>query len=131
MRDLTEDEQIELDSLEELVQDIEARKQDLIEYRSHLARHKSEEDYGESVIENLLDDEAIITSDYKMKLLSCFFRENQKKWFGKRGTSILGFMILTNSKDEVNREKGIKDIVSIYIEIVFILKASFSVRFII
>ena len=61
---MTEEEQIELDSLEELVQDIEARKQDLIEYRSHLARHKSEEDYGESVIENLLDDEAIINSDY-------------------------------------------------------------------
>jgi hypothetical protein len=36
---------------------------------------------------------AIITADYKMKLLSVFFRENQKKWFGKSGTTILGFMI--------------------------------------
>jgi hypothetical protein len=45
-----------------------------------------------------------------MKILSCFFRENQKKWFGKRGTSLLGFMITTNSADEESKAKGLKDV---------------------
>ena len=92
--------------------DIGLRKQDLIEYRSHLARHKSEDDYAKQVMENLKDDEAIVTSDYKMKLLCCFFRENMKKWFGKRGTSVLGFMICTNSEDIAKKQKGEKELVS-------------------
>ena len=112
MRELTGDERLKLDILEELMHDIEVRKQDFVEYRSHLARHKSEDEYNKSVMENLQDDEAIVTSDYKMKLLSCFFRENQKKFFGKRGTSLLGFMICYNSKIEENKQKGIKDVVS-------------------
>ena len=103
---------MQLDLLEEQVHDIELRKQDLIEYRSHLARHKSEDDYAKKVMEDLEDDEAIVTSDYKMKLLSCFYRENQKKWFGKRGTSVLGFMICTNAKDEDKKQRGEKELVS-------------------
>jgi hypothetical protein len=58
----------------------------------------------------LKDNEAIVTSDYKMKILSCFFQENQKKWFGKRGTSLLGFMITTNSTDKESKAKGLKDV---------------------
>jgi hypothetical protein len=73
LKKLSRDEQLQLDLLEEQVHDIELRKQDLIEYRSHLARHKSEDDYAKQVMENLKDDEAIVTSDYKMKLLSCFY----------------------------------------------------------
>ena len=103
---------MQLDLLEEQVHDIEVRKQDLIEYRSHLARHKSEDDYAKQVMENLEDNEAIVNSDYKMKLLSCFYRENQKKWFGKRGTSVLGFMICTNAKIEDKKQKGEKELVS-------------------
>jgi hypothetical protein len=45
-----------------------------------------------------------------MKILSCFFRENQKKWFGKRGTSMLGFMITTNPKDPDEKAKGMRDV---------------------
>ena len=114
LRTLNEAERMELDLLEEQLHDIELRKQDFVQYRSHLARHQSENDYAKLELENLEDDEAIVTCDYKMKLLACFFRENQKKWFGKRGTTVLGFMICTNSKIEANREKGIKDLVSFY-----------------
>jgi hypothetical protein len=45
-----------------------------------------------------------------MKILSYFFRENQKKWFGKRGTSLLGFMIASNASDEESRAKGINEV---------------------
>jgi hypothetical protein len=60
---------------------------------------------------NLKDDKAIVTSDYKMKILSCFQRENQKKWFGKRGTTLLGFMVETNPTNptDADKEKGLKD----------------------
>lgn len=76
--------------------DITAAKEDLLEYRSHLARHKSKGDFDAKELEELQND-TVVTSDYKMKILSCFFCENQGKWFGKRGTSCLGFMIVTNS----------------------------------
>jgi hypothetical protein len=58
----------------------------------------------------LKDDEAIVTCDFKMKIISCFFRENQKKRFGKRGTTRLGFMITTNATDEESKAKGLKEV---------------------
>ena len=100
---LSIDKKMTLDTLDERVHDIEVRKQDSIEYRSHLARHKSEDNYAREIIENLADDAILVTCDYKMKLLSCFFRENQKKVFGNSGITMLGFMICTNSNIEPNR----------------------------
>jgi hypothetical protein len=58
----------------------------------------------------LPDDTAKVISDWKMKILACYFRENQAKFFGKRGISLLGFMIISNSRDESNFEKGMKDV---------------------
>jgi hypothetical protein len=110
LRDLSTEELLALQNLEELSYEIQCRKADLIEYRSHLARHLSEDKHAKKELHDLADDEAIVTSDYKMKILACFFRENQKKWFGKRGTSMLGFMITTNSLDEDDKAKGIKQV---------------------
>ena len=45
-----------------------------------------------------------------MKILACFFRENQKKWFGKSGITTLSFMIVTNPKDEESKAKKMKDV---------------------
>jgi hypothetical protein len=100
----------QMQKLEEDIHEMHVCRDNLIEYRSHLARHKSEDQFASNQYANLQDDEAIITSDYKMKVLACFFRENQKKWFGKRGTSVLGFMIATNPVDQEDKEKGIKDL---------------------
>jgi hypothetical protein len=110
MRDLSEQDLVALQEMEELMYKIECRKEDLVEYRSHMARHLSEDISAADKLENLKDNEAIVTSDYKMKILSCFFRENQKKWFGKRDTSLLGFMITTNLTDEESKAKGLKDV---------------------
>jgi hypothetical protein len=110
MRELSETELLNYQEMEELLHEMDCRKEDLIEYRGHMARHLSEDTWAAEKLEKLEDDEAIVTSDYKMKLLSCFFRENQKKWFGKRGTSLLGFMIATNPIDEESKVKGIKDV---------------------
>jgi hypothetical protein len=99
-----------MQQIEEDIHELHVCRDNLVEYRSHLARHKSEDEFASQQYVNLQDDEAIITSDYKMKVLACFFRENQKKWFGKRGTSVLGFMIATNPVDQEDKEKGIKDL---------------------
>ena len=100
----------ELEQHEEYLHAIDECTTNLREYRSHLSRHVSEEKYATEKLENLADDEAVITCDYKMKILSCFFREAQSKWFGKRGVSCLGFMIATNAEDEADRAKGVKDV---------------------
>ena len=85
--------------LDECNHEIDLAYADLLEYRSHLARHKAEHDFELSEVENLADDAAIVTSDYKMKILAAFFWMNQKKWYGQCGTSCLGFMIMTNDPD--------------------------------
>jgi hypothetical protein len=100
----------ELERHEEYLHEIDVCTANLREYRSHLSRHVSEEKYATEKLENLADDEAVVTCDYKMKILSCFFREAQSKWFGKRGVSCLGFMIATNAEDEADRAKGVKDV---------------------
>ena len=47
-------------------------------------------------LQGLKDDECIVVVDYKMKILAAFYRENQALFFGKRGTSLLGWMIIVN-----------------------------------
>jgi hypothetical protein len=96
--------------VEELLHQIDVSKQYLDEYRSHLARLKTEAEFDAEEMEALPDDTAKVVSDWKMKILACYFRENQARFFGKRGTSLLGFMILSNSKVEEERLKGIKDV---------------------
>jgi hypothetical protein len=110
MRHLSEQELLALQTLEELQHDVDCRKADLIEHRSHMTRHLSEDSWAALQLENLKDDEAIVTCDFKMKILSCFFRENQNKWFGKQGTTLLGFMITTNATDEESKAKGLKEV---------------------
>ena len=73
---------------------------DLDEYRSHLARLWSEA--GEDVpdLNHLWEvNGCMVRCDYKMRILACYFRENQLKWYAKRGITCLGFMIISKAKD--------------------------------
>jgi len=54
----------------------------------------------------LKKNEAIVISDYKMKIHATFFPENQKIFFAKQGTLCLGFMILIN----VDSKEGTVDV---------------------
>jgi hypothetical protein len=101
---------MQLQKLEEELHRVDSCVDDLREFRGHIGRHLSECEFASQRLENLGCDEAEVTSDFKMKILACFFRENQKKWFGKRGTSMLGFMIATNSTDPEAKAQGIKDV---------------------
>jgi hypothetical protein len=94
--------------VEELLNQIDVPKQYLDEYRSHVARLKIEPESDGEEMEPLPDDTAKVVSDWKMKILPCHFCENQARFFGKRGTSLLGFMIISNTEVE-ERLKDIKD----------------------
>jgi hypothetical protein len=96
--------------VEETLHQIDICGQYLNEYRSHLAPLKTESEYDAAKLESLPDDTAKVISDWKMKILACYFRENQGKFFGKRGISLLGFMIVTNLKEEEERQKGTKNV---------------------
>ena len=96
--------------VEELLFQIDTAEKYLTEYRSHLARLKTESENDTEELETLPDDTAKVITDWKMKILACYFRENQGRFFGKRGTSLIGFMIITNSMDEDDRLKGMKDV---------------------
>ena len=61
-----------LQQLKEYDYDIKMTKRDLVEYGSHLARHKAKGGFDLSKTASLDDDTAIVVSDWKMKILSCF-----------------------------------------------------------
>jgi hypothetical protein len=50
----------------------------LVEYWSHLVRHASEDEAAAKQMEELRDDQVVITLDYKMKVLSCSFGRTRK-----------------------------------------------------
>jgi hypothetical protein len=89
---------------------VDQRIEDLREFRSHMSRHVSEERYAANELRTLSDNVASVICDYKMKILACYFRESQSKWFGKSGTSAIGFMIITNPTDEEGKASGKKDV---------------------
>lgn len=85
----------------ELGNEILRCRKNLIDLRSHIARIKVEYNYYRRSLHKLGSKEgtksAIVVSDYKMKINPLYYRENQKKFFGKRGTSCLGFLVLSNA----------------------------------
>ena len=98
------------EGLDQLWQDIIDTQSDLDEYRSHVARQVYEDRYDEKEIRNLSDGTVRITSNWKHKILECYYRENMLKCFGKNGTSMLGFILMWNSTDPVENTKGIKEV---------------------
>jgi hypothetical protein len=96
--------------IDQMTYHIDVSESYLDEYRSHLTRLKTESEKDIQDMEELPDGTAKVISDWKMKILSCYFRENQGKFFGKRGTSLIGFMVIVNSTDPADRQKGIKDV---------------------
>lgn len=84
----------------ELEVEINLCRTNLIHWRSHMARKKVEAEFSRRQMCSLKKNQAIVISDFKMKLLPIYFRENQRKFFGKRGTACLGFMVLTNVEEK-------------------------------
>ncbi len=68
----------------------------LIHFRSHIVRKKTEADFDREEMQNLGPREAIVIVDYKMKILDQGHCETMSEWFGKRGTTCFGEMTITN-----------------------------------
>ena len=76
----------------------------LIDYRAHLVHKFSEGEFDSEYYEDIDDDEAVVSSDWKMKILSAKHKESQAEWFSKRGTSLLGFEVhLKSTKDRTRK----------------------------
>jgi hypothetical protein len=78
----------------EIGNELVTRRQNLIGLRSHKVRKKVESDFDRKQTQTLGPDECIIISDFKMKILAMYFRENMRLFYGKRGISCLGFMVI-------------------------------------
>ena len=94
-----------IETLDETTGDIEDYEKNFIAYRAHLALKRHEADFDEQELQNLGDDEILVVSDWKMKILAVYFRENQQLWFGKRGSSMLGFMVIGTAADGTRQVK--------------------------
>jgi len=88
---------LQQDNIDELSGDLADCKTNLLHYRSHLILKAVESKADDNMLLSMKDDEITITCDWKMKILPMFFRENMQAFFGKRGTSCIGFMLVSNS----------------------------------
>lgn len=65
------------------------------EYLAHIVRTKQQGSYYRYVLANLCPGEIVVIIDYKMKVeLGLRTRENQREWYGKRGISLHGFLVI-------------------------------------
>ena len=65
------------------------------QYVAHLLRTKQQGEYYKYTLDNLQPGEAVVIVDYKMKLeLGVRTREIQRDWYGKRGISLHGFLVI-------------------------------------
>lgn len=73
-------------------------QKNLIRYAAHKIREKHQKSYLEQRYEDLAlcEDNAIISIDHKQKVLPSKNREGQSDYFGKKGMSVLGAMLITN-----------------------------------
>ena len=64
-------------------------------YLAHIVCTKHQGSYYRYVLANLCPGEIVVIIDYKMKLeLGLRTRENQREWYGKRGISLHGFLVI-------------------------------------
>jgi hypothetical protein len=84
----------------ELEAEIQHCRSNLMDWRSHIVRKKVESGFSRDRYRSLKKNQAIVIADFKMKILPMYFRENQRLFFGKRGTACLGFMVISNTKEK-------------------------------
>lgn len=85
------------DDMNILYEDLGEYIRKLLKYREHVAQKEDEALFDSEFFANLKEDEVVVVMDYKMKILSSFFRETQLQWFAKRGFSCLGVLLFFGS----------------------------------
>lgn len=83
------------------------------QYVGHLLRTKPQGNYHKFALEDLLPGEAVVIVDYKMKLeLGARTREAQRDWYGKRGISLHGFLVIA----QISEDKKITEVIDLWSE---------------
>lgn len=83
------------------------------QYVGHLLRMKHQADYHKFVLDNLQPGEAVVIVDYKMKLeLGVRSREAQRDWYGKRGISLHGLLVIA----QVSEDKKVTEVIDLWSE---------------
>ena len=78
------------------------------QYAAHLLCTKHQGDYYQYILKNLQPGEAVVIVDDKMKLeLDLRTREVQRDWYGKRGISLHGFLVITQVSETERRTEVI------------------------
>lgn len=87
-----------LDDVETWREEIDEVQNNLRDFRAHICQKEDEAIYERHTLRSMKNYEVMVISDYKMKILPAQFREPQKNYFGKRGFSCLGFMVIYPSR---------------------------------
>jgi uncharacterized C2H2 Zn-finger protein len=69
-------------------------KRNVLTYYKHILRTTCDANTPQWLIDHLLEDEALLIEDFKMKLLPLFFREATQDFYSKRGIPWLGLMFI-------------------------------------
>lgn len=75
-----------------------------LDYRRHIAQTEDEAIYDARFYAELPDDESVLIIDYKMKILASLFRESTRAWYGKKGFSCFGSLIILPSAEKEFRQ---------------------------
>ena len=80
---------------------------------SHLLRTKHQADYHKFVLDSLQPGDAVVIIDYKMKLeLGVRLRECQRDWYGKRGISLHGLLVIA----QVDATRKVSEVLDLWSE---------------
>ena len=83
------------------------------QYVGHLLHTKHQGDYHKYILDNLQPRQAVVMVDYKMKLeLGVRTREIQRDWYGKRGISLHGFLVIAKLEDN----KKVTEVIDLWSE---------------
>ena len=83
--------------LHEKLQEIESTH---TEYVAHVLRTKHQGQYYQFLLKSLEPGELVMITDYKMKLeLGAHSRETQRDWYGKRGISLHGCLVVAQTSE--------------------------------
>lgn len=83
---------------------IEDCLRNFLDYRRHIAQTEDEAIYDARFYAELPDDESVLIIDYKMKILASLFRESTRAWYGKKGFSCFGSLIILPSAEKEFRQ---------------------------
>ncbi len=90
---------------EELYYDLKEAEQNILSWKAHILRVQHQDKAKKAVLDALDETSGLLIIDWAMKVLPARYRESMKAWYGKRGMSMAGFVLVTRSNEEEALQK--------------------------